>query len=173
MPETLQEATAQGWLDVDMTEGPNPIGSRLLSLWPEDGWVRHQFGLGNRENLVEPDAVHDPTPVLAVEGDPFPYRASARAERPAESHAVRRARAERFYRTGLVDPAVLEEEIEAARASAALAAAVRHQQATVVDEEAAHQARLDELGPVVVAGLISTTPTGSINLRLRKPEAGQ
>lgn len=127
----FEEATAGGGLLVDLTNGPNPIGTRLLELWPADGEVRRLYGLGNREDLVEPDAVHSPRPSLAIEGDPFPHRASLRAL-PVVARGV---------------------------AAAGMFEAGRDML----------RARLDQRPTeLALTTFVSATPTGSINLRLRK-----
>lgn len=47
---------------------PNPILTELLLGEEDGGYVRRLFGLGLADDPIEPTAVHDPEPVLAVLG---------------------------------------------------------------------------------------------------------
>lgn len=120
-----------GELVIDMTNGPNPIMAHLIARWP-DGHVREVWGLGNREHLVEPTAVHDPKPPAAIPpslvDEAFPFRAS---------RAARSAGGPDFGRSTLHDVAPGETFVNP------------------VTREA-------------LTAYVSATPTGSINLQLRK-----
>jgi hypothetical protein len=149
-------------LVVDLSDGPNPIGTALLRREPVGGYVRELFGLGERELVagVAPDAVHDPVPPRkrvaelgrSLVGSTVLAGLGGQAARQAGEHELAEAgrspevvaRARELYRVSMMDYPT------------ALATAER-----------------EAMGPatrtgVILQGLVSATPTGSINLRLRR-----
>lgn len=145
---------------------PNPIFTGLLQEDPAESAARQLFGQLEAGHPVRPVvAEHRPYPGTsgetlvyqmsesrmpgAVEADPFPYRASA------GSVIGRSVLAARMLQDGIRERTLSE---------------------SLAEQQAFRdaQARADVAAvPVVVEGLISATPTGTINLRLRKPGADQ
>lgn len=153
--------------ELEAHESPNPFFTQLVQEMPAEHPVRVLFaqvqvGHALHEGVVA-DIVHDPVlPYDMVRGlaeqqefrdqhpDLFPFRASARALQPP--------------------PAIPPSLIETARADAAAfqTGADRLAEQLQMPMTAALYRAAGGRDPVVLQGLISETPTGSINLRLRK-----